>query len=110
MTEYPIVVIVGSLCHESFNRQLASAIVKLAPPEFLLKQLRIGDLPLYNQDDDAHQAEPVRRLESEISAARGLLFATAEYNRSIPSVRKNAIDHASRPYGQGAWKDKSVGV
>lgn len=110
MAEYPIAVIIGSLRRESFNRKLANAIVKLAPPELSFKQLRIDDLPLYNQDDDANQAEPVRRLKSEISAARGLLFVTAEYNRSIPGVLKNAIDHASRPYGQSAWKDKPAGV
>jgi chromate reductase len=110
MAEYPIAVIVGSLRRESFNRKLANAIVKLAPPELSFKQLRIDDLPLYNQDDDANQAEPVKRLKSEISAARGLLFVTAEYNRSIPGVLKNAIDHASRPYGQSAWKDKPAGV
>src|SRR3546814_1918075 len=110
MAEYPVAVIVGSLRRESFNRKLADAIVKLAPPELSFKQLRIDDLPLYNQDDDANQAEPVKRLKSEISAARGLLFVTAEYNRSIPGVLKNAIDHASRPYGQSAWKDKPAGV
>src|SRR5690606_22777465 len=110
MAEYPIGVIVGSLRRESFNRKLANAIAKLAPPEFSFTQLRIDDLPLYNQDDDANQAEPVKRLKSEIRAARGLLFVTAEYNRSIPGVLKNAIDHASRPYGQSAWKDKPAGV
>lgn len=110
MAEYPIAVIVGSLRRESFNRKLASAIVKLAPPEFSFKQLRIDDLPPYNQDDDADPAEPVKRLKSEIAASRGLLFVTAEYNRSIPGVLKNAIDHASRPYGQSAWTGKPAGV
>jgi chromate reductase len=110
MTEYPVAVIVGSLRRESFNRKLANAIVKLAPPEFSFKQLRIDDLPLYNQDDDANQAGPVKRLKSEIAAARGLLFVTAEYNRSLPGVLKNAIDHASRPYGQNAWAGKPGGV
>ena len=110
MTEYPIAVVVGSLRRESFNRKMANAIVKLAPPEFSFKQLRIDDLPLYNQDDDANQSEPVKRLKSEIAAARGLLFVTAEYNRSIPGVLKNAIDHASRPYGRSAWNNKPAGV
>jgi chromate reductase len=110
MTEYQIAVIVGSLRRESFNRKLANAIVKLAPEEFSFKQIRIDDLPLYNQDDDANQAEPVKRLKSEIAAARGLLFVTAEYNRSLPGVLKNAIDHASRPYGQNAWAGQPAGV
>jgi len=110
MSPYPIAVIVGSLRRESFNRKLADAIVKLAPPEFSFKQVQIGDLPLYNQDDDANQAASVKRLKAEIGAARGLLFVTAEYNRSMPGVLKNAIDHASRPYGQSAWAGKPAGV
>ena len=110
MSQYPIAVIVGSLRHDSFNRKLANAIVKLAPPEFSFKQLQIGDLPLYNQDDDSNQAEPVKRLKKEINSAQGLLFVTPEYNRSIPGVLKNAIDHASRPYGQSAWAGKPAGV
>ena len=110
MSKYKIAVIVGSLRKDSFNRQLANAIVKLAPPEFTFQQLQIGDLPLYNQDDDANQADSVKRLKNEIKDAQGILFVTAEYNRSIPSVLKNAIDHASRPYGQSAWSGKPAGV
>lgn len=110
MSQYQIAVIVGSLRKDSFNRKLAHAIVKLAPPEFSFKQVQIGDLPLYNQDDDANQAEPVKRIKGEIAAAQGLLFVTPEYNRSIPGVLKNAIDHASRPYGQSAWGGKPAGV
>jgi cation diffusion facilitator family transporter len=110
MSQYQIAVVVGSLRKASFNRQLADAVVKLAPPGFSFKQVRIDDLPLYNQDDDANQAEPVKRLKAEIVAAQGVLFVTAEYNRSIPGVLKNAIDHASRPYGQSAWAGKPAGV
>ena len=110
MSKYQISVVVGSLRHDSFNRKLASAVVKLAPPEFSFKQVQIGDLPLYNQDDDANQAESVKRLKSEIAAAQGILFVTPEYNRSIPGVLKNAIDHASRPHGQGSWSGKPAGV
>jgi len=110
MGKFQIAVIVGSLRRDSFNRKLASAIAKLAPSEFSFKQVQIGDLPLYNQDDDANQAESVKRLKSDIVTAQGLLFVTAEYNRSIPGVLKNAIDHASRPYGQSAWAGKPAGV
>ena len=110
MDQYQIAVIVGSLRRDSFNRKLASAMAKLGPADFSFKQLQIGDLPLYNQDDDANPAESVKRLKTEIAAAQGLLFVTAEYNRSIPGVLKNAIDHASRPYGQSAWAGKPAGV
>jgi chromate reductase len=110
MSQYQIAVVVGSLRRDSFNRKLANAIVKLAPSEFSFKHVQIGDLPLYNQDDDANQAASVKRLKAEIAAAQGLLFVTAEYNRSIPGVLKNAIDQASRPYGKSAWAGKPAGV
>ncbi len=110
MSSYQIAVVVGSLRKDSFNRKSADALVKLAPPEFFFKQLEIGDLPLYNQDDDVQQAASVKRLKAEITAAQGLLFVTPEYNRSIPGVLKNALDHASRPSGQNAWAGKPAGV
>lgn len=110
MSQYQIAVVVGSLRKESFNRKLATAIVKLAPSEFSFKDLEIGDLPLYNQDDDAQPATSVKRLKAEIGASQGVLFVTPEYNRSVPGVLKNAIDHASRPYGQSAWAGKPAGV
>jgi chromate reductase, NAD(P)H dehydrogenase (quinone) len=110
MDQYRIAVVVGSLRRESLNRRLANAIIRLAPPEFSFEQVRLDDLPLYNQDDDGNQAAPVKRLKEEVSAAQGVLFVTPEYNRSIPGVLKNAIDHASRPYGQSAWSGKPAGV
>lgn len=105
-----IAVLVGSLRRESFNRRLAHAVTKLAPADFAFKELKIDDLPLYNQDDDANQAAPVKRLKSEIQASQGVIFVTPEYNRSLPGVIKNAIDHASRPYGQNAWAGKPAGI
>lgn len=110
MTQFNIAVLVGSLRRESFNAKFARAIVKLAPADFSFKEIAIGDLPLYNQDDDDAPAPQAKRLKSEITAANGLLFVTPEYNRSIPGVLKNAIDHASRPYGQNAWAAKPAGV
>jgi len=107
---YRIAVLVGSLRQDSFNRRLALALARMAPSDFSFEHCVIGDLPLYNQDDDAHQAEPVRRLKSEISKAQGVLFVTPEYNRSVPGVLKNAIDHASRPYGQSAFAGKPAGI
>ena len=103
MRTYRIAVVVGSLRKESFNRKLANAVVNLAPPDFSFHHVRIDDLPLYNQDDDANPAASVKRLKGEIAGSDGILFVTAEYNRSIPGVLKNAIDHASRPYGKSAW-------
>ncbi len=110
MSSYQIAVIVGSLRKDSFNRKLANGLIRLGPSDFTFKQLEIGDLPLYNQDDDGNQADSVKRLKAEIAASQGLLFVTPEYNRSFPGVLKNAIDHASRPYGQNAWGGKPGGV
>ena len=110
MSQYQIAVIVGSLRRDSINRKLADAVARLAPPQFAFKQSQIGDLPLYNQDDDAAPAAAVKRLKNEISSAQGVVFVTPEYNRSLPGVLKNAIDAASRPYGQSAWAGKPAGI
>jgi len=110
VSQFQIAVIVGSLRRDSFNRKVATAIAKLGPAEFSFVQLPVGDLPLYNQDDDGNPADAVKQLKSSIAASQGLLFVTAEYNRSVPGVLKNAIDHASRPYGQSAWAGKPAGI
>ncbi len=110
MSQFNIAVIVGSLRTDSFNKKLATALEKLFPADFSFTHIRIDDLPLYNQDDDGHSAAPVLRIKDEITAAQGVLFVTPEYNRSIPGVLKNAIDQASRPYGQSAFDRKPAGV
>ncbi|MBN8748850.1 Chromate reductase [Xylophilus ampelinus] len=110
MSQYKIAVVIGSIRQDSFNRKLALALAHLAPENFTFEHVRIDNLPQYNQDDDGKQAPEVLKLKSEIAAAQGLLFVTPEYNRSIPGVLKNAIDHASRPYGQSAWAGKPAGV
>ncbi len=110
MTHYQIAVIVGSLRRASINRQLAKGLIKLAPPEFSFNFLEIGDLPLFDQDCDEHPTAPVTRLKKGVEAASGLLFVTPEYNRSIPGVLKNAIDHGSRPHGSNSWVGKPAGI
>lgn len=106
-----IAVVVGSLRRDSFNRQVAEAMTRLPSAQghdFFFPE--IGDLPLYNQDDDASPSAATQRLKQEIRGADGVIFVTPEYNRSIPGVLKNAIDHASRPYGDSAWSGKPAGV
>lgn len=110
MSKVEIAVVIGSLRRESFNRQLATAVAKLAPSDFSFQQIEIGDLPLYSQDQDDGPAAPVTRFREEIKAADAVLFVTPEYNRSVPGVLKNAIDHGSRPYGQSVWAGKPAGV
>jgi len=110
MSEYRIAVIVGSLRRESINRKLADALAGLAPDGFSFTRVRIDDLPLYNQDDDANQAASVQRMKGDVATAQGVLFVTPEYNRSIPGVLKNAIDHGSRPHGASCWAGKPAAV
>ncbi len=105
-----IAVVVGSIRKDSYNRRFAEALAKLTPEGVKFNFLRIDDLPHYDQDDDGDNAPEVRRLKAEIEAADAVLFVTAEYNRSIPGVLKNAIDHASRPWGQSVWAGKPAGV
>ncbi len=106
MNIYRIAVLVGSLRKESLNRRFAEALYRLAPPGFTFFEVPIGGLPPYNEDDDPNPAASVLRLKRDIGGADALLFVTPEYNRSIPGVLKNALDHASRPYGQSSWAGK----
>jgi chromate reductase, NAD(P)H dehydrogenase (quinone) len=110
MKQYRIAVIVGSLRRDSLNRKLAEGLVKLAPPDFSFDFIPIGDLPLYNQDDDEQPSPAAVRMKSAIAAADGLLVVSPEYNRSIPGVLKNALDHGSRPQGTNVWAGKPVGI
>ena len=105
-----VAVFVGSLRKGSFNRMTAKAVASLAPAELQLEIVEIGQLPLYNQDDDDNGAPPPEWVEFQrVRGADAVLFVTPEYNRSVPGVLKNAIDVASRPYGRSAW-DKKPGA
>ena len=110
METYRIAVLIGSLRKESLNRKLAEAIYCQAPSSLTFDEASISELPLYNQDYDDNQADTVKLFKSQISNADALLFVTPEYNHSVPGVLKNAIDHASRPYGESAWTGKAAGI
>ncbi|WP_334182936.1 NADPH-dependent FMN reductase [Novosphingobium sp.] len=106
-----IVVVVGSLRAESYNRQFAEALIRLPAAsghEFVFAD--IGALPLYDQDHDGDQAQSVKDLKALVRSSDGVIFVTPEYNRSFPGVLKNAIDNVSRPYGDSAWAGKPAGV
>ena len=106
-----IAIVVGSLRAQSYNRRVVEALTRLPQAqghEFTF--LEIGDLPLYDQDDDASPPTAAVRLKQEVRAADGVIFATPEYNRSISGALKNALDHASRPYGDSAWAGKPAAV
>jgi len=102
--------IAGSLRKASYNRALLRAAQQLAPPGCRIETFDLDGIPPFNQDDEAHPPERVRLLKSKARAADAILFVTPEYNYSIPGVLKNAIDWASRPYGDNAWQDKPVAV
>ena len=105
-----VAVVVGSLRKESFNRKLAKALVAMAPAPLSLEIVEIGQLPLYNQDDDPAPPPPSVAFKQRIASADAVLFVSPEYNRSVPGVLKNAIDIASRPYGKSAWDGKPAAV
>ena len=105
-----VAVLVGSLRRESSNRKMAMALTKMAPASLALDIVEIGNLPLYNQDEEANPPPASAAFKSRIGQADAVLFVTPEYNRSVPGVLKNAIDIASRPYGKSAWNGKPAAV
>jgi chromate reductase len=105
-----IAIFVGSLRKESLNRKLAKALPELAPSSLKLEIVEIGQLPLYNQDFDEDPSAVYVEFRATVRAADGVLFVTPEYNRSVPGALKNALDVASRPYGQSAWNGKPGAV
>lgn len=107
---YNVAVIVGSIRKDSVTRKLALAMAQLAPAALKLKFVEIADLPMFNQDLEQNPAPEAVRFKKEIREADAVLFATPEYNRSVPGVLKNAIDVASRPYGDSAWAGKPAAV
>jgi len=107
---YEIAVLVGSLRKDALSRKTALALAKLAPPSLKLKIVEIGALPLYDQDLDVAPPASWVAFRIAIKAAKGVLFVTPEYNRSVPAPLKNAIDVGSRPYGQSAWAGKPGAV
>ena len=107
---YKIAIIVGSLRGGSLNRKMARAICKMRDDNLDCSIVEIGDLPLYNQDDDPNPPESYVRFRRQIAEADGVLFVSPEYNRGIPGVLKNAIDVGSRPYGQSAFDKKPAAI
>ena len=107
---FEVVAIVGSLRRESFTRRLVQGLIGLAPPALQIEIVGIGDLPLYNQDSDESPPAPWTIFRSRVKRADGVLFATPEYNRSVPGALKNAIDVGSRPYGSSVWARKPAAV
>jgi chromate reductase len=110
MTTFRIGYFVGSLATSSINRTLSKALIELAPEGLDFTEIPIKDLPLYNYDYDPDYPPVARSLKEAIEASDGILFVSPEYNRSIPGALKNAIDWASRPWGQNSFARKPTGI
>ncbi|GAA1977337.1 NADPH-dependent FMN reductase [Nocardioides panacihumi] len=107
---YRVGYFVGSLSSQSINRTLSRALIRLAPPDLEFHEIPIGDLPLYSPDFDADYPAEARALKDAIAASDAVLFVSPEYNRSIPGALKNAIDWASRPWGQNSFHHMPAAV
>ena len=105
-----VAVIVGSLRKGAFSRMTARALAASAPESLELEIVEIRDLSLYDQDLDGSPPAPWLAFKERVKRANAVLFVTPEYNRSVPGVLKNALDIASRPYGQSAWDGKPAGI
>ena len=110
MATHHIAVIAGSLRKESFTLKIANALTKLAPDTLKLEVATLHGISFFNQDLEAEPPADWLAFREKIQKSSGVIFVTAEYNRSIPGVLKNAIDVASRPYGKSSFLGKPVGI
>jgi chromate reductase, NAD(P)H dehydrogenase (quinone) len=110
MDSFSVGYFVGSLARGSINRRLARALIRLAPEELSFAEIAYGELPLYSYDYDADYPPVARAFKEALAAVDAVLFVTPEYNRSIPGALKNAIDWASRPFGQNSFTRKPSAV
>jgi len=102
--------IAGSLRRESYNRAALRAAARLVPEGATLDIFELEGIPVFNQDDEKRPPAPVVDLKRRIREADAVLIVTPEYNYSVPGVLKNAIDWASRPYGDSAWSGKPAAI
>jgi chromate reductase, NAD(P)H dehydrogenase (quinone) len=103
MKTYKVGYFVGSLSSTSINRELSKALIRLAPEDLEFTEIPISNLPLYSPDHDANYPPEALAFKDAIHQSDAILFVSPEYNRSIPGALKNAIDWASRPWGQNAF-------
>jgi chromate reductase, NAD(P)H dehydrogenase (quinone) len=110
VTTFTVGYFVGSLAKASINRKLAVALTRLAPAELHLREIPIGNLPLYSYDYDLDYPPAGKALKDALGSVDAVLFVTPEYNRSIPGALKNAIDWASRPWGTNSFARKPSAI
>lgn len=102
--------IAGSLRKDSYSKALLNATKDLVPEQMEIEIFDIKDIPLFNEDLEGELPESVTLFKNKIAEAGAIIFITPEYNYSIPGVLKNAIDWASRPYGQNSWNNKPAAI
>jgi len=110
MTTYKVGYFVGSLSSTSINRELAKAVIRLAPEDLEFTEIPIGNLPLYSQDYDNNFPPEAKALKEAIARSDAILIVTPEFNRSIPGALKNALDWASRPWGDNSLDQMPAAV
>lgn len=109
-SELRILGISGSLRRQSYNSSVLRAAAALAPKGVTIETFALDGIPPFNQDEETNLPVKVLELKERVRAADGVLFVTPEYNYSIPGVLKNAIDWASRPYGDNVWDRKPAAI
>ena len=109
-TPHNVVIIAGSIRKESFTLKIANALAKLAPDNLKPEVVTLNDISFFNQDLEAAPPADWLAFRDKLQKSDGVLFVTPEYNRSIPGVLKNAVDIASRPYGQSSFNGRPVGI
>ena len=110
MAPYKVGYLIGSLAPQSINRKLAKALIRLAPEDLAFTEISYRNLPPYSYEYDKDYPPVAREFKAAITSSDAILFVTPEYNRSIPGALKNAIDWASRPYGQNSFARKPSAV
>lgn len=106
MKNKKIAVLVGSLRKGAYSKSVANCLISLAPSSFDMNIIEIGNLPIYNQDYDEETIEAYTKFREAVKESDAVLIVTAEHNRSIPAVLKNALDVGSRPFGKSVWGGK----
>ncbi len=110
MSKKTVGFIVGSLRKNSFNKAIANYVSGLIPSDYEVKFIDISNVDLFNEDLEGNPPASWTKLREDVKACDSFLFFTPEYNRSIPAVLKNALDVASRPYGQSVWAGRPAGI
>lgn len=110
MEEVKVLGIIGSLRKDSYNRHALLAAAGMMPEGSTMQVVELDGIPVFNQDEERSPPPAVVEFKQRIRAADAILFSTPEYNYSVPGVLKNAIDWASRPYGDNAWLNKPAAI